>query len=362
MTTECMCQYSHHRNQKQSVACRRALPALAAGLMLLGAAGGRAWAQDAAPADEEADLAPWEQGVTPEQENAADELVAEGNRLIKIPLFAQAAAKYREALTHWDHPALHYNLGIAQLNLVQPLEAYRSFETSLRHGPEPLGQEKYDQAKEYLKTLEQRLARIEVVCQVPGAEVLLDGEPLFIGPGTREELVSPGRHQLVASKAEHVPDTRQIAVSAGERVRHVLAPRSMDEVARRERPWAVWKPWAAAAAGAGLIAGAGYLDWSSSQDFDRFDQGFESNMDCVRYGCRWDEIRELAEQREAARTRQRAAMGLYAVGGAALGAGAVLMYFNRERLVHRGEERISIDPVLGPDSAGVSARFSFFSF
>jgi hypothetical protein len=309
--------------------------------------------------EESEDLEPWEVGTTSEQRQRARELMAEGNRLIRMPLFAQAATKYREALTHWNHPVLHYNLAVAQLNLAQIIDAYRSFEKALGHGPEPLGQDKYDQAREYLAVLEKRLARIEVVCEVAGAEVLLDGEPLFTGPGTREELVSPGRHQLVASKAEHVPDTRQLAVSAGERARHVLMPRSMDELARRERRWATWKPWAAVAAGAGLIAGAAYLDWSSSQGFDRFDQGFQANAECLLRGCQRHEISSLAEQRKTAERQQLAAIGLYAAGGAALALGATLVYFNRERLVHRGDEHISIHPTLAPDSAGVSVRFSF---
>jgi hypothetical protein len=338
--------------------------ALAVALTLSNAWRSLAWAQESTAADqlveESDDLDPWEVGTTSEQRQKAREIMAEGNRLIRMPLFAQAAAKYREALSHWDHPVLHYNLAVAQLNLAQIIDAYRSFERSMRHGPEPLGQDKYDQAKEYLTVLEARLARIEVVCEIAGAEVLLDGEPLFTGPGTREELVSPGRHQLVASKPEHVPDTRQIAVSAGERVRHVLAPRSVDEVARRERRWTAWKPWTAVAAGAGLIAGAAYLDWASSRGFERFDQAFEANTDCLLRGCRVYEISALAAQRNTAKKQQQAAMGLYAAGGAALAIGATLIYFNRERLVHRGEERrISINPVLAPDSAGVGLGVSF---
>jgi uncharacterized membrane protein len=343
--------------------------ALAVALVVVGAAGGPAlvWAQAPARSGAGAVVAPseelpaWDEGVSPEQRSAARALLAEGNRLIKVPLFAQAAAKYREALAAWDHPALHYNLGIAQLNLVRLTEAYESFQESLRHGPGPLGQEKFEQARAYLALLETRLARVEVVCNIAGAEVALDGERLFIGPGAHEHVVSPGRHQLVASAAGHVPDTEQIALSPGERVRYVLVPRSLDDMARRERRWAVWKPWAAVVAGAGLIAGAGYLDARSSRGFDRFDEGFEA--ECLPRGCQGSEIVGLVAQKDAAEVRQGVALGLYVAGGTALAVGAALVYFNRERLVERnqpsGIANVSVAPMVTPSGGGVSATVQF---
>jgi tetratricopeptide (TPR) repeat protein len=307
----------------------------------------------------ERETGPWDSGVSAEQRRAAREHMLEGNRLIKVPLFAQAAARYRQALALWPHPAIHYNLGIAQLNLVQPIEAYKSFEEAMRHGPGPLGQEKFEQGKEYLAILETRLARIAVSCDIAGAEVTLDGELLFTGPGAREEIVNPGRHQLVASKPENVPDTRQVAVSPGERARAVLVPRSVDEVARRERRWAVWKPWVAVAAGAGLIAGAGYLDWRSSSGFDDFARGFED--ECRPRGCAGSDIPDLVEQKEAAELEQGVALGLYIAGGTALAVGAALIYFNREQLVHRQEARpaVSITPVVTGTGGGLSASVRF---
>jgi hypothetical protein len=301
---------------------------------------------------------PWESGVSAERRQAARELMLEGNRLIKVPLFAQAAARYRDALALWAHPAIHYNLGIAQLNLVQPIEAYRSFQEAMRHGPAALGQEKFEQAEEYLAILETRVARIEVSCDIAGAEVTLDGEPLFVGPGTREEIVNPGRHQLVASKSGHVPDTRQIAVSAGERARAALAPRSVDELATRERRWAVWKPWVVVAAGAGVVAGAGYLDWKSSSEFDRFEEGFAAEC---RRGCTGSDIGALVELKETAELQQRIGLGLYVAGGTALAVGAALIYFNREQLVQRSEAgpAVSIMQVVTVTGGGLSASVRF---
>lgn len=302
---------------------------------------------------------PWDRGVSVEQRRRARALMLEGNRLIKIPLIAQAADKYREGLVLWGHPALHYNLGIALLNLVQPIEAYRSFQQALRHGPAPLGQDKFEQGKKYLAMLDGRLSRISVACDIAGAEVTLDGERLFIGPGEREEIVTPGRHQLVAGKRNHVPDTRQVTLSPGKRVRAVLVPRSMDELARRERRWAVWKSWIPAAAGAGLIVGAGYLDWRSSSGFDDFDRGFEDR--CRIRGCDGTDIPALVEQKESAEFQQGIALGLYIAGGVAVAASAALIYLNRERLTERQDLQpaFSITPVITESGGGLSASIRF---
>src|SRR3954454_2214857 len=74
---------------------------------------------------------PWVLGVSAVEQKAALNLFREGNALLKESLFVQAAAKYREALRHWNHPGIHYNLALALLNLDQPVEVYKQLETAL---------------------------------------------------------------------------------------------------------------------------------------------------------------------------------------------------------------------------------------
>src|SRR5947209_7866588 len=89
---------------------------------------------------------PWSRGVAAVEQKAALELFREGNALLKESLFVQAAAKYREALAHWNHPGIHYNLALALLNLDQPVEVYRQLEAALIYGPAPLDADKYEHA------------------------------------------------------------------------------------------------------------------------------------------------------------------------------------------------------------------------
>src|SRR2546423_895823 len=67
------------------------------------------------------DTRPWAAGVQPTEQRAALQMFHDGNVFLNDGLFAKAGDKYKEALKHWDHPAIHYNLALAQMNLDQPI-------------------------------------------------------------------------------------------------------------------------------------------------------------------------------------------------------------------------------------------------
>jgi alanyl-tRNA synthetase len=86
---------------------------------------------------------------------------------------------YREALGKWDHPAIHYNMALALLNLDQPVETYEHFVSALKYGQEPLDSDKFDQANRYKSLLEKQLAGVDIRCNMEGATVKLDGKVLY---------------------------------------------------------------------------------------------------------------------------------------------------------------------------------------
>ena len=357
-------------------ACRPGRPGwpstivLAVGLVVTGPL---AWAQSDQVVEElEEKERPWAEGVPEARQNQARALFAKANQSMKDGLFAQAAAEYKETLALWDHAGVHYNLGLAQLNLDQPIEAYESFGKALRFGPAPLlGEERYEQAQRHRERLEKQLARIEVVCAEEGAEVTLNGDHVFTGPGRYEGMVRPGGHQLVASKIGRLTAAELAVLSPGQHGRYELVL-ALPAFMAAERRWAAWKPWVVVGAGAIVMAGASYLDYRSSQGFDRFDAEFDT---LCRDGCPPDEVpRALRDNLARAEREQRVAQVSYAVGGAALITGVALVYVNRERLVRRsGQEskergaraspRPVIDavlrPALGPGLAGLQAELRF---
>lgn len=304
----------------------------------------------------------WSRGVAVTQRQAARRMFLQANDAARKRFFATAAARYKQALQLWPHPAFAYNLALAQRQLDQPVEAHASLERAIAHGPAPLAG-RYDQAQEQLAELETELAPLEVVCDTPGAHVMLNGKPLFTGPGRHRGVVRPGVHQLVATRRGSIPVVEQIVATPGEPVGITL---ELAALAKGTRGWRGWAAVSTAGAGVALLLAGGALDWHSSHLFDAYRRDFIGR--CPK-GCN-DGIPAGLERRPVrAEDEQRAAMIAYAVGGAALVTGVVLTLLDRER-PPRSRARLGQDagaraspatvaPLVSPGVVGVSAGFRF---
>ena len=102
---------------------------------------------------------PWAKGVPQAKQEKAFALFRDGNSALKESLFVKAAQIYREALQSWDHPAIHYNLALALVNLDQPLETHEHLLAALKYGAAPLDSDKYEQALRYRALVEKQLAK-----------------------------------------------------------------------------------------------------------------------------------------------------------------------------------------------------------
>jgi hypothetical protein len=301
----------------------------------------------------------WNRGVPFATREAARTVFLEGNRLFKVPLFAQAAEQYLAALSKWKHPAFYFNLAIAQLNLGQDLEARDNLEQALKHGPEPLGADEFQEAKKQLQEVQRHLGRIRVSCPTAGAEVTLDGTPLFTGPSTQEVWVKPQAHEVTAKRAEYATQAKHVTPAPGatEPVSHTL--RKLVE----DRPWATWKPWAVVGTGATIAAAGGVLHWVSSRGFTAYDNGFQKLM-CGKQGCTTEQINEenprLTTRLDHARLEQKLAVGGYLTGGVLIAAGVALVYMNRPHLMEQEGTNpgIAVVPVVSGDTLGVLVSVS----
>ncbi len=305
---------------------------------------------------------PWSRGVPTEVQEAARAVFLEGNRLFKIPLFAQAVEKYTQALGKWEHPAFYFNLALAQLNLGQDVEAHDNLERAMKYGAGPLGPDEFREAKKQLLELERRLGRLHVSCPTPGAEVTLDGVTLFTGPGSREVWVKAQSHEITAKRRDYVTRVKRVTVAPG-------ALQALDLPLRKligDRPWAVWKPWAVVGTGAAIAAAGGVLHALSARDFRAYDDGFRM-LPCAATGCTDQAIDDqspgLRAELRRARLEQKLAVGGYIAGGAAIVAGAVLVFLNRPRVAEQEEEAprgagIVVAPVVSGDSLGMLVTVS----
>lgn len=306
---------------------------------------------------------PWNRGVPLATREAAKKLFLEGNRLFDIPVYIRAAEKYIAALAMWKHPAFYFNLGLARLNLGQDVEARDSLEQALKHGPEPLGAERFREAQEQLQDLERKLGRLRITCPTAGAEITLDGIPLFTGPGSYEGWVKAIAHEVTAKKADYVSQSKRVTVLPGKFEVMALPLSRLVE----ERPWSTWKPWVVVAGGIAIAAAGGVVHGISARDFRGYDSGF-SKLTCAKTGCMDQDIDDmnplLTPLLNRARLEQRIAVSGYAVGGSLIAAGTVLVYLNRPRLIEQGVTNspvtgVAIIPTISVDVFGILVNINY---
>ncbi len=307
----------------------------------------------------EDDTKPWSQGVPLANRQAARDLFLEGNRLFKLPLFAQAAEQYLAALGQWKHPAFYFNLALAQRNLGQDVEARDSFEQALKHGEEPLGDKRFQEAQKQLADLQQKLGRIRVTCQTEGAEVTLDGVSLFTGPGNYEGWVKAKRHEITAKRPDYLSEAQRLTISQGESKTFDIRLITLSEAEASSRRWKTWKPWMVIAAGGGVAASAGVLNAISTKTFHNYDTGF-GELACAKSGgCKKAGITaNLNTQLSHATLERRLALGGYIVGGSLAAAGAALLYINRPHLAERQAmssltRSVAVIPTISSNALGV---------
>jgi hypothetical protein len=308
---------------------------------------------------------PWSVGVSNEKRVQAEVLFKEGNAFLKESIFVSAVAKYREALKLWFHPNIQYNLALALMNLDQPIEVYQHLHGAVRFGAAPLGQERFEHAKNYLVLLEKQVARVKVRCMTTGATVEMDGKRLIAAPGQYEGLVRPGIHTLVAQRDGFVTNQSVRMLEGGKTTEVELELKTLDDLTRYERRWASWVPWTVLGTGVAVAAAGGAFQYLASHKVDSVNQ--ESKALCPT-GCS-TEPSSLASLRTEAAGMQKVAVGAYAVGGAGVVVGGVLAYLNRARAVAHTYDTdgagqvprgaIEVTPAVGPGGVGVSATGRF---
>lgn len=302
---------------------------------------------------------PWAEGVPAETQAKALRLFRLGNSLFEESKYSLALARYREALDAWDHPAIRFNAAVALIHLDQPLIAYEHLEAALRWGAAPFEAKTHEQAQIYRKLLAGQIAELEVTCGEPGAEVLLDGERLFIGPGKVRRRMPPGPHQLAARKPGFATEATALNLEAGQLHREPLTLRPATATpVKLVRRWATWVPWSVLAAGAAVGLIGVPVRINAQTQLNSFD------ADLARLcpsGCTESQIpRTVFAGQSSGNTENAVAIGLFAAGGALIVTGVVLVAMNAPRPEQDPTpSQVAIAPVLGPGVFGLSGFWRF---
>lgn len=294
----------------------------------------------------------WAKDVSEEEQAKANKILLEGNALLRESFFSQAVAKYSESLKHWNHPGTHYNMALAMLTLDDPLTTHYHLIEATKFGPEPLEQDKYDYALNYLALLNKQVTTLRVSCEEPGAEVRLDGRYLFRAPSSYEGLVLRGEHSVTASKPgfEVTQITKRIDSDAPVDIKLKLY--RPDDLYVYTRPYPLWIPISVAAAGAVIAGGGGLATYLAQQSYDDFDQAVKDDPTCVR-GC--EPSGDAESSLNKGDTLRTLGIVGFAAGGAIFAAGVTLLVLDSEtsrRVTPEERQGVSLVPLFGPGMAG----------
>jgi tetratricopeptide (TPR) repeat protein len=295
------------------------------------------------------------QEVDPAARKKAEALFAQGSKLFQQWQFVHAEQKYREALTHWEHPAIYLYLSRTLEKQGHLESAYETLQQALHRDPELLSREDEQAAEELQTSLESRLAQIEVHCAAAGAEVLLDGVPWFNAPGPQRKMIRPGQHVIIARKAGYFPVTEVATLLPGKQTQ-VEIRMSADEI-RLERRWQPWQPWTVVVGGVATSLVGGLLLRRALDDYAAFE---EALADCSSMAVFCEQV-SISPPDSGAR-KDAVGTGMLIVGGAAAVIGLAGVLLNQPRS-YRSEPsdgvKLDFTPLVSVDGTGISARITF---
>lgn len=301
----------------------------------------------------------WAVGVPEEQQIISGKLLEEANTLLKDSLFKAAIEKYREALTHWDHPGVHYNLALAFINLDEPLLVREHLLKAIAFGAAPLDEKKYEYAKNYLKLIDKQLSSIELDCNESNAIVTLDGNEVLRGPGRYSVVLMPGEHHIIVTKPGYLSRAYHPTLFPGKPEKFTLHVFTEEQLLEKHRRWSFWVPVAVTATGAALV-GSGFIALAQGNSkLEKYDNSIKSGCSNVT-GCA---DTKLASLRRAGETYQTLATIGFIGGAAAITGGVVMLYMNttvtRRMTPEERDRMVTVQPVVTTGFVGAfgTARF-----
>ncbi|HEY4057615.1 MAG TPA: PEGA domain-containing protein, partial [Kofleriaceae bacterium] len=253
-----------------------------------------------------ADDQPWTKGVTDAQQKNASELLDQGNKQFVQKDYVGALKTFRDALTQWDHPAIHFNIVRCLVLLDQSYEAVDDLDKALQYGSAPLEDDVYREALGYQKLLASAVGSVSVTCKQEGVALTLDAQSIGPCPTAKSIRVKPGAHQLLAEKKGFVPRTMRVVVVGGTEEKADVELQTLSQGAHVVHRFATWKPWAVFGGGLLVTGVGGLVQLTASNDMDSYDNAIDSRCSV---GCQKDEISSQQHIKDRAKLENKIAIG-----------------------------------------------------
>jgi hypothetical protein len=310
----------------------------------------------ASPASAEPDARPWAAGVSDADQTRALELLARGNEQLDQGLYSAALDLYRQGIAIWDHPAIRYNVAVADINLERPIEAYQELERALAF-PEALEPDVRDQAHAYERLLHAQIVHLSIDCVDAGTRITLDGVEIATPcPGSSSRLLLPGRHQLVATKSGYLTRAVELVPSGGDTPHERIDLMTIEEATVTRRRWPLWKPYAVVGTAAAIGVAGLVVELQSAATFRSYDHAIAQL--CPDRPC--DSVPSVVSSAYSeARRENHVAIGLFIGAGATLATGAVLLWIDRAMSERLGYNVPLPVATAGRDGSSVAIRMTF---
>lgn len=307
-----------------------------------------------------ADESPWSQGVSDSEQTAATELFSQGNKHMDEAFWKEASESYREALKHWDNPAIRGNLAICLLNLDQPVEGYAQMKEALRFGEAPFSAGAYRSLLSSNQLLKSQVAELQFT-SASGTRILLDGKVQSAGAKSEPIIMRPGQYRVEGYRDGHISRNEMINVLPGQ---HHLVPVDLDSIADAtsyHRKWEPWKTWAVAGTAGALALGSTILLVQARTDRNDYTAAIDSwcqPKGCLPGGGDGEILlpTSFTDTKDRANTLQTLGLATGAVSGV-VGIGALVMWaYNRpdRRVRSSYEAPLPVQLSLAPQTGGAT--------
>ena len=150
----------------------------------------------------------------PQAKAQAQTLLGQGTKLYQQGDVAGALEKFNAAYAAYPSPKLMFNIAQANRDLGRPVEALEAFEKFLA-GAADASSETVADVRRSVAELQGRLGRIQIDCEMVGAEVSVDGRSVGLTPLPELIWATPGHHQVTAKHASAAPAIEDADVTAG---------------------------------------------------------------------------------------------------------------------------------------------------
>ena len=151
--------------------------------------------------------------------NAVDKARAsfhQGVQLYSEGSFEAALAEFRKAYQLFPNYRLHYNIAQTYFDLHDYVSSMKHLKQYVQEGGSELTAERRKQVSELNQKVEERIASLEITCNLDGADIRVDDMLVGVSPLTSAVLVNAGPRRITAVKAGYTVAARMVTVSGKE--------------------------------------------------------------------------------------------------------------------------------------------------